>query len=47
MEIPRKVLDVFKHIVGESTLQDDPMDFRRLPYFETQKVKTDDLKPKR
>lgn len=47
MNIPREVLDVFKQIVGTSTLQDDPMDFRRIPKIETKKVETNDVQRQR
>jgi len=34
-QIPREVLDSFKEIQGTTTLQDDPMDFRRIPKVQT------------
>lgn len=47
MDIPRQVLDVFKQILGSSTLQDDPMDFNRIPKIETKKVETQHVHRKR
>lgn len=43
IEIPRQVLECFKQIVGTSTLQDDPMDFKRVD-VPVQKIKPDKVK---
>lgn len=47
MDIPRQVLDVFKQILGSATLQDDPMDFNRIPKVETKPVEAQHVHRKR
>lgn len=42
MELPpqvkRQILEAFRPVVGTATLDDDPMDFNRVPKVETGKV---------